>query len=149
MPLGRFTPRRLRDMLRSLYSVSLGMGLLAAACGLLACRSAKMDEGRALAYTKACDEGDAKACGDLVTLYTKACEGGNGRGCSRLGAMYEQGRGVPKDAVQARSLHGTAEILHPKACDGGNARACAELGALTKDEAAATSLFIKACDGGD
>lgn len=53
----------------------------------------------------------------------KACDGGDTSGCVDLGVMYENGRGVAADVVQAQTLY-------RKGCDGGNRMGCDDLAKL-------------------
>jgi TPR repeat protein len=68
--------------------------------------------------TSACLEG-ACVCGDaarelplddprVLDLARMGCENGEVEGCYALGRLYEEGRGVPRDVVAARSLYDIA-----------------------------------------
>ncbi|WP_169800813.1 tetratricopeptide repeat protein [Archangium gephyra] len=122
--------------------------------------------GTAALHEKACEGGDAVACGKLglayargegvdkdmrraAVLFEKACEGGDASGCYLLGVIHEKGLGVSKDERRAAALH-------EKACEGGNAPGCTSLGSLyeeglgvPKDERRAAALHEKACEGGN
>jgi TPR repeat protein len=75
-----------------------------------------------VSYEKACEMGDAAACGNVAFMYrrgkgvsqdkekafslnAKACEKREPRGCNNLGDMYETGDGVKKDIAKAQGLY--------------------------------------------
>jgi serine/threonine protein kinase/TPR repeat protein len=95
-------------------------------------------------YTKACEAGSSRGCGNLVrralhyespfnndapnypeavSLYSTACDVGDANGCENLGMMYTRGHGVERDYSQAYDLFS-------KACAEGDAPGCFELGLL-------------------
>ena len=122
--------------------------------------------------TKACQQGDAGACGYLgvsydngegvaqdkskaVELYQKACDGQFARntsrvkfagGCFNLGMMYEGGKGVKQDDFKAAEFY-------RKSCDGRNKFGCNNLGVMyefgkgvRQSREDALKFFGKACD---
>jgi TPR repeat protein len=115
-------------------------------------------------YQRACDGGLVQACHRLVPysapetkaqlykrmeeLLTKRCERHDSRGCIYLGSLFEDGEGVPKDAVRAASFY-------RRSCEGETPQRCLELASglppfpekVIREHAA--TLFTSACDGGD
>jgi TPR repeat protein len=79
-----------------------------------------------------------------VARFDRGCLSGDARSCSVLGVMYEEGRGVRRDAARARALYAHA-------CSAGNAPACTNLGRLVqeRDTAGALVAFEVACHRGD
>jgi len=84
-----------------------------------------------------------------VNWFRKAADAGNPRGMTQLGIMYEQGKGVTKDANEAFRL------FH-KGAEAGNVRSMIEVGILyahgkgvTENDIEAVSWFRKAADAGN
>jgi TPR repeat protein len=83
-----------------------------------------------------------------LPLFLEAAHAGNREAASYLGIMYEKGRGVPKDDVQAVSWY-------RKAAEAGAARGMFNLGVMyadgrgvPKDDAQAVSWYRKAAETG-
>ena len=114
---------------------------------------------------RACDTGNAEACGDLgqiydsgwgitqdhnraAALFLKACNAGNVDSCLSLGVSYGNGNGVEQDYSHARDLFSLS-------CDKGNSLGCAYLGDIYKngysvaqDYQRAVTLYTKSCESG-
>ena len=115
--------------------------------------------------TRACDEGEAAACGSLASIFLngtgvakdakqgllhlqQACDLSDLRACAYAGHMAFQGSGVPKDLPGAKRMA-------TKACDGGDLSGCTTLALIhvqkgtPADLNEARGLLKKACDGGE
>lgn len=82
---------------------------------------------------------------DALARARRACEGGYLLGCRTLGWLHENGRGTPRDAVEARVVYG-------RGCSGGEMGSCKSLGVLWDmgqggpvDRARAAGLYERAC----
>lgn len=129
-------------------------------------RAALLWEEAASVLAASCENGDAQDCtraasvlgmgirdggGDAETREMGAwieryaddgCRGGDPVGCALLGAIYERGRGVPRDPARAIAQY-------DKACSGGYAPSCLTLAAFREgDTAASASAYRRACDAG-
>jgi TPR repeat protein len=101
-----------------------------------ACAADEKNACAALALEKGCDTRDAcldlsDLCSDYLAGYEvlaepslarapceKACAGGVGEACDNLADMYQEGSGVPRDAIQAAALRKRACSLGDRdACD--------------------------------
>lgn len=92
---------------------------------------------------------DPAAVSDAAVAFARACQEGEAAACSVLGVMYELGRGFPVNAPYARTLYGGA-------CETQNLRACGNLGELllrdgsrARESGRAVSLLRMSCGGGD
>lgn len=110
-------------------------------------------------YYKACDAGEAKACGTIGYLlsvrenyegarkfYDQACKLGNALSCTQLGRLHLLGQGGIEDDTKAF-------IFFNKACVKDDPSGCYYLGVLyyfgngvNQDINRANGLFQKACD---
>jgi len=66
---------------------------------------------------------DPEAVSDAAVAFARACREGEAASCSVLGVMYELGRGFPRNTPYARTLYRSA-------CQQQNQRACENLGEL-------------------
>jgi hypothetical protein len=81
--------------------------------------------------------------------WQQACDAGEAKGCFGVGVMYEDGKGVTKDAKRAVDLYS-------RACDQSYSTACYNLGLMygnargvPADLKRAADLYRRACDGGN
>jgi len=81
--------------------------------------------------------------------WQQACDAGESKGCFAVGVMYEDGKGVTKNAKRAVDLYKSA-------CDQNYATACYNLGLMygnargvPTDLKRAADLYKRACDGGN
>lgn len=96
-------------------------------------------------------EADRKAdSARAVELYTRTCDAGVARACVTLGTFQWQGRG----GLQADPAK--AYLLYMRGCEAGEASGCFSAGichrtgaCAEKNDAKATELLRRACDGGD
>ncbi len=105
-------------------------------------------------FRRACYAGDVESCtsfgagaagGDVARGLHRACDAGNADACGYLAFVYRRGRGVARDdAEAARHLR--------RACDGGDAYSCRFLGFLAesgqgvaRDDAEAARLYRLGC----
>ncbi len=58
---------------------------------------------------------------EAITLFTKACEQGNAKACFNLGSMYENGEGTAQNKYQASTLYA-------QACRAKESLACSNMG---------------------
>jgi TPR repeat protein len=66
---------------------------------------------------------DPAAVSDAAVAFARACQEGEAASCSVLGVMYELGRGFPMNTPYARTLYRGA-------CEAQNLRACENLSEL-------------------
>jgi TPR repeat protein len=92
---------------------------------------------------------DPAATSDAAVAFARACQEGEAASCSVLGVMYELGRGFAVDTLHARALYGGA-------CETHNLRACGNLGELllsdgsrARESGRAVSLLRMSCNGGE
>ena len=158
-----------REQLSTLLESACQRGALAS-CFAQARLSGNEGGAEARRYlSRACDGGDAAACGELgrvlslglwgnaasppkaASLYRRACSNGEHHSCIRLGELLDWGAaGVAADGKEAARQY-------QNACRGGLARGCllaGELyewasGGLPRDEKRAAELYKKACTEGE
>jgi hypothetical protein len=97
---------------------------------------------------RACNGGDEAACGRLATRLQAECDR-DGAMCMPLAFLYANGRGVPRDPMQA-------EDLYARACEAGQARACEKQARMILEQsgaegnvAQARALLQRACAAGE
>ena len=85
---------------------------------------------------------------DRADRYLKACNGRAAAGCTALGILYNRGRGVSRDAVQAA-------VYYERGCVLGDMAGCNNLGTVYqfgsigfRDSAKAVGLYERACSNG-
>jgi len=158
-----------REQLSTLLDNACQRGALAA-CFARARLSGNEGGAEARRYlSRACDGGDAPACGELgrvhlrglwgnatnpskaASLFRRACTNGEHRSCIQLGELLDWGAaGLAADGKEAARQY-------ENACRGGLARGCllaGELyewatGGLARDEKRASELYKKACTEGE
>jgi TPR repeat protein len=103
--------------------------------------------------------------------WQRACDGGDAAACGHLGALYEQGLGVVRDLARARALHEKActggywfschnlivlgddvgrRVLADdgrRGCERGSPWSCDQLALFTSDKAESRRAFERGCDG--
>ncbi len=87
--------------------IAWGLGLLAAAAGIIGFTPAVVERLRATA------EADRAA----AEVDRRACDRGEADGCTNLGVLYEDGKGVPQDQAQAAAYY-------RRGCEGGSTQGC-------------------------
>jgi hypothetical protein len=97
---------------------------------------------------RACSAGDDAACGRLATRLQAECDH-DAAMCMPLAFLYANGRGVPRDPMQA-------EDLYARACEAGQARACEKQARMILEQsgaegnvAQARELLQRACAAGE
>jgi len=91
-------------------------------------------------WAKACDAGKAQACHVLARTLDVECQHNSANGCFTLGVLLSEGKGIPRDPINA-----ARSFKH--ACDGGFESACAGLMGLVKTDGDA--VLQEPCDQGD